>query len=177
MFDKLFGKHNYRRVAPERSTRELMDTRKRLRSELRASIYRYKNKFILCSIAGNTEYGEPLLLATEVSDEQLGLALCDQLLRYRSTEIRNRSKSTLSNWAAFKTSGANSARSFEEHAMFVYVKTINTAIIIEAAPRVSNEKELVAQCSVSNGRVHAEIGAAVRKAIKAAEVLRDAGML
>ena len=177
MFDTLFGRHKNSRVAPERSTRELMDARKRNRSELRASIYRYKDKIILCAVAGNTETGEPLVLATDASDEQLGLALCDQLLQYTPKEDQNRPKSTLSNWEAYKASGAKSARSFEENAMFVYVMTINTAINIEAAPRVSNEQELVAQCSISNGRNHAEMGVAVRKAIRAAEVLRDAGML
>ncbi|UCH47403.1 MAG: hypothetical protein JSU95_15190 [Betaproteobacteria bacterium] len=154
-----------------------MDTKKRLRCELRASIYRYKDKFILCSIAGNTEYGEPLLLGTDISDDKLGLALCDQLLQYKAKEDRDCPKSSLSNWRAFKASGAKSVRSFEENAMFVYVRTINTAINIEAAPRVANEQELVALCSISNGRNHAEVGATVRKAIRAAEVLRDAGML
>jgi hypothetical protein len=177
MLDKLFERHKKSRVASDRSTRELVDARKRNRSELRASIYRYKDKFILCSVAGNTEYGEPLVLATDASDEQLGLALCDQLLQYTTKGNRDRPKSSLSDWEAYKASGAKSARSFEENAMFVYVTTVNTAINIQAAPRVSNEQELVAQCSISNGRTHAEMGATVRKAIKAAEVLRDAGML
>ena len=177
MLDKLFGRHKQARVASGRSTRELTDASKRQRSELRAAIYRYKDKFILCAVAGNTEHGEPLVLGTDASDEQLGLALCDQLLQYAARENRDQPKSSLNDWQAYKASGAKSARSFEENAMFVYVRTVNTAINIQAAPRVSNEQELVAQCSISNGRTHSEIGVAVRKAIRAAEVLRDAGML
>lgn len=166
------------RVSPQRSTRELMDARKRKRCELRASVYLYRNtSFIVCCIADIAEYGEPIVLDANVPDEQLGLGVCNQLLNYKVRINRDLSKSTLDDWPAYQVSGAKSGRSFEENCMFVYVTTINTAINFQASPRLSNEKELVAQCLIANGRDHSEIGAAIRKAIRAAEVLRDAGML
>lgn len=173
-----FSKTKAARVSPQRSTRELMDARKRKRCELRASVYFYSNaRFIVCCIADITEYGEPIVLDADVPDERLGLAVCDQLLNYETRNKRHHSKSTLDDWAAYKASGAKSGRSFEDNCTFVYVTTVNTAIVIEAAPRVTNAQELAARCSIPNGRTHDEIGAAVRKAIKASRVLRDAGML
>ncbi len=173
-----FSKTKAARVSPQRSTRELMDARKRNRCELRASVYLYRHaSFIVCCIADIAEYGEPIVLDADVPDEQLGLGVCDQLLNYKPRINRDLSKSTLEDWPAYQVSGAKSGRSFEENCMFVYVTTINTAINIQASPRLSNEKELVAQCSIANGREHSEMGATIRKAIRAAEVLRDAGML
>ena len=173
-----FSTTRLERVNPERSTRELMDARKRNCCELRASVYLYRNtKFIICCIADIAEYGEPIVLSADVPDEQLGVAVCDQLLNYKPRSNRRPSKSTLDDWAAFKASGAKSGRVFEADCMFVYITTVNTAILIDATPRVSNERDLAARCSISNGYIHAEIGAAVRKSIRAAGVLRDAGML
>lgn len=178
MLDRLFRQGKKPRVAPERSTREITDAKKRLRSELRAAAYFYNDeKFIVCSIANITEYGEPIVLEANASEQQLGVALCDKLLQYQANDNRKQSKSKLEDWAAFKASGAKSGRAFEQNSIYVYVTTINTAINIDAAPRVSNEQDLQARCVVSNGRTHSEIGMALRKAIKAAMVLRNAGML
>lgn len=173
-----FSTRRLERVSPERSTHELMDARKRNRCELRASVYLYRNtKFIICCVADIAEYGEPIVLGADVPDEQLGVAVCDQLLNYKSRSKTRPSKWTLDDWAAYKASGAKSGRAFEADCMFAYITTVNTAILIDAAPRVSNERDLAARCSIPNGYIHAQIGAAVRKAIRAAGVLRDAGML
>ena len=178
MLRDLFKKRTQTRVLPDRSTRELTDCRERFRTELCASIYLYKDeKFIVCSIAGNTEQREPTVLEVSESDEILGLTLCDKLLEFQPREDPNRPGLKLEDWAAYVVSGAKSGRAFESNSIFVYVATINTAIRIEAAPRVTNERELKALCTVTNGQSHSEIGAAVRKAIKAAQLLRSAGAL
>lgn len=178
MLRDLFKKRTQPRVLSDRSTRELTDRKKRLRSELCASVYLYKDsKFIVCSIAGSTEQREPTVLDVSEPDEVLGLTLCDKLLEFQPREDPDRPERKLEDWAAYVASGAKSGRAFESNSIFVYVATINTAIRIEAAPRITNERELKALCTVTNSQSHSEIGAAVRKAVKAAQLLRGAGVL
>ncbi|HEX5635679.1 MAG TPA: hypothetical protein VFY78_01215, partial [Gammaproteobacteria bacterium] len=96
MFEKIFKKKERTRVLPDHSTRELTDTRNKLGSELRASLYLYdEDKFIVCSIAGIVEYGEPIVLDANASDEDLGLALCNKLLEFKPINERDLSNSKL----------------------------------------------------------------------------------
>ena len=178
MFKKFFKKKQSMRVLPDQSTREIADAKTRLGTELRAAIYLYnEDKFIVCSIAGISEFGDPVVLDANVTDEELGLALCDKLLEFQSKTEQDLSKLKLDDWAAYKVSGAKTGKAFEQKCIYLYVRTVNSAINIEAAPRLSNERELRALCTISNGRKHSEVGAAIRKAISAATLLRDAGML
>ncbi|MZR62650.1 hypothetical protein [Alcanivorax sp. DP30] len=178
MLENLFRKKRRMRVLPDQSTREITDAKARLGTELRAALYLYnEDKFIVCSIAGISEFGDPVVLDANATDEALGLALCDKLLAFRMKNDQGLSKLKLDDWSAYKASGAKTGKAFEKKCIYVYVRTVNSAINIEAAPRISNEKELKALCSISNGRKHSEIGAAVRKAIGAATLLRNAGML
>lgn len=178
MFQRFFNSSKTERALPDQSTRELIDAKERVGAELRATLYLYNDeKFIICSVAGISEYGEPAIFDTAVSDQSLGLSLCDKLLQFQRSAGRDISKDTLNDWAAFKASGAKSAKAFEQKSIYVYVTTMNSAIRIEAAPRVTNEENLKALCSISNGRDHSEIGAAIRKAIEASKVLRNVGML
>lgn len=174
IFDLFKNKKNGRAL-PDRSIAEIAEAKERLNSELRAAMYLYDNeKFIVCSITGITEYGEPIVLDVDTSDENLGKALCDKLLDF-SPKCLDGSNYTLSDWKAFKASGAKTARKFENKSVYIYVTTVNAAIIIEAAPRTSNEKNLKARCSTTGK--HVQVGADIRKAIKASKALRDAGML
>lgn len=178
MFRNLFKKESTTRVVPNHSVREISDRKQKLDSELRAAIYLYNDeKFIVCSVAGIAEYGEPVVLDVNTPDNELGLALCDKLLEFKPRNTEDLSKSKLEDWAAFKVSGEKTGKSFEEKSMYVYIKTVKSAINIEASPRVSLEKQLRALCSISNGLSHSEIGNAIRKAVKAATVLRQSGML
>ncbi len=172
------NKENTSRVVPDRSAREIIDLKEKFGTELRTSLYLYNNeRFIVCSIACFAEYGTPKTLDLDTSDDELGLALCDKLLEFRPELEDPRPSRKLTDWAAFKASGAKTVKSFENKSTFVYVRTVNTAIDIEAAPRVTLEKELKARCVISNTSSHSEIGRAIRKAIKAANVLRQASML
>lgn len=178
MFRNLFKKRTQIRVLPGHSTRELTDTKRSRRCELCASLYLYNNeKLIVCSIAGNTEHGEPAVLDVNESDEILGLTLCDKLLEFQPREDRGRPQHKLEDWAAYAISGAKTGKAFKNNSIYVYVSTVNTAIRIEATPIVTNERDLKALCVLSNGQSHTEIGAAIRKAVEAVRLLRNAGAL
>lgn len=178
MFQRFFNSSKAERVLPNQSTNELIDAKEHVGSELQAAVYLYNDeKFIICSIAGISEYGEPAILNAAASDESLGLSLCDRLLQFQRSAERDISKDTLNDWAAFKASGAKTAKAFEQKSIYVYVTTMNSAIRIEAGPRVTNDGSIKALCSISNGRDHSEIGAAIRKAIEATKALRNVGML
>lgn len=178
MFQRFFKSEKSRRALPDQSARELADAKTRLGVELSAALYLYKEeKFIICAIAGIAEYGTPIVLNSDAADEELGLAVCETLLEFKPQSPRDLSNAKLEDWGAFKASGAKTGKSFEKESIYVYVKTANSAIQIEAAPRITNNKCLKALCSISNGREHSEIGESVRKAIEASKVLRNAGLL
>lgn len=179
MFARLFDKnHTLKRVLPDQSVREIVDTKSRIGSELRAALYLFEEKkLIVSAISATVEYGEPIVLDANVEDELLGLTVCDKLLDYSPKNKRDLSKYTLEDWAVYKASGAKTAKYFERESVYVSICTLNSAIQIEASPRVSNFPELKALCSISNGLSHAAIGEAIRRAINASRVLRNASVL
>ena len=178
MLREIFKRKQTDRVIANQSTREIADTRLRLKSELRACLYLYDDaKFIICAIAGVTEHGEPSVLDKSVSDDELGKIICDKLLEYNPKNIARHTEHNLSNWKAYIASGAKSGKAFEKKSYYVYIRTNNSEISIEAKPRITNERNLSAHYSASSGNLHIEIGAATRKAINAAQLLRQAGAL
>ena len=167
-----------RRVLEYQSTREIADAMKRLKCGLRAAVYLYdESRFIISSIAGNTEYGEPVVLDAGVANDELGLAVCDTLLAYKRDNPRRHSAGKLEDWAAFRASGAKSGKAFENKSWYVYVRTINTAMRMEAQPRISNNQDLAAVASLSTGAMHVAIGQALRKAIAGAKALRKENLV
>lgn len=174
----MFRKRNKERAVPYLSVREIADLKKRLGTELRAALYFFDDKtFIFCSIAGFTEIGEPTVLAADTPDETLGLTLCDKLLDFVKDMPNPPPGYANKDWAALVASRAKSARDFESKSVYVYARTVKSAIQIKAAPRISNHKELSATCSLPNGSMHIDIGAAIRRAIQASNALREAGLV
>jgi hypothetical protein len=76
----------------------------------------------------------------------------------------------LTDWPAYQASGAKSVKSFEANSWMIEVDTINTAIVITARPRLSLYSEISVQ-GAANPR-HEDLGAVIRKTLKAAMVLR-----
>ena len=176
MFKNLFSKNKSARATPDGSYVEIANTKKHLGTELRACLYLYnEEKFIISSIAGIAEYGEPALLDVNVSDENLGLTVCDKLLEFQPKNNKDISKNTLEDWLSYKASGAKTGKVFESNSIYVYIQTVNSAIIITASPRVTNNQTLKAKCSAVGD--HYKIGAAIRMAIEASKTLRQAGLL
>ena len=166
------------RVLEYQSTREIADAMKRLKCGLRAAVYLYdESSFIICSISGNTEYGEPVVLAVDAENDPLGLAVCDALLAYQRDNPPDHRASKLTEWAAFGASGAKTVKAFENKSWFIYVQTINTAIRMEARPRISNNSDLVAAATTSTGSMHVGVGQLLRKAIAGARALRKEGLV
>ena len=178
MFVRVFGRREKPRVLEHQSTREIADLKKKIKTELKASIYFFDNsKFIICSIVGSSEYGKPIVLDMNTKDEVLGEALCDALLRFKPQNIVGETIDKASDWEAYIVSGEKICKSFELKSTFIFVNTQNSALDISACPRISNEKRLSAVCSVSTHSLHIEIGSAIRKAIGASHILREAGAL
>ena len=174
-----FGKKaSTERAMPDRSGREIADARARVGRELSATLYLYADRmFILTAITGITESGEPAIFDTDVDDDALGNAACDKLLEYSPGDNRSLKGHTLADWAAYQVSKAKSAKQFERDSIAVSLATLNSALRIEAAPRMSEFPELRALCSISTSATHAEVGQSIRRAIRAVKVLRDAGMV
>ncbi len=179
MFERLLGKsHTLKRVLPDYSVREITDAKSRIGSELRVALYLFEEKkFFVSAISGIAECGDPSALDAIVDDEILGLTVCDKLLEYSPKNKRDLSKYTLEDWAVYKVSGAKTSKYFEHESIYVSIYTLNSALQIEARPHISNVPELTALCSISNASSHSAIGEAIRRAINASRVLRDAGVL
>ena len=166
------------RVLEHQSTREIADAMKRLKCGLRAAVYLYdESRFIISSIAGNTEYGEPVVLENGVPDEDLGLAVCDALLAYKRDDPPGPNRGRLDDWAAYRASGAKTGKAFENNSWYVYVRTVKTAIRMGAGPRTSNNHDLQAVTTKPIGTMHVGIGQALRKAIAGARALRKEGLV
>lgn len=104
------------RVAPNGSWVELADHKKRVNHELRARAYFYDQKgFIVSSVSGISESGEPSILAAHTTDSDLGLCFCDHLLEFNPRDATDsyRGSSKLTDWKAFQVSGAKSVKAFE----------------------------------------------------------------
>ena len=120
MFQNPFKKGKPERALTDHSTRELLDTKQKLGSELRAALYLYNDdKFIVSSIAGIAEYGDPIVLDANTTDESLGLSLCDKLLEFKPRNDQDLSKAKLDDWAAYKASGAKSGKTFDRSWSFL----------------------------------------------------------
>ena len=164
------------RVLPSASHVEIANCRKKLNRELKARLYVYDNtKFIICSVAGIAEVGEPTVLQLDVSESDLGRSVCDHLLQFDPRSPGNLRERKMSDWAAYRVSGAKSMRRFEEKSMMVHFETINLVIRIDAAPRNSLWREISAHGVESPD--HEKLGHTIRRTIKAARILRENGII
>lgn len=157
------------RVTDEGSWVELASRKAAIRSEMRMRLYLYGDHFLLCSVAGNSEVGDPTRVKNDVSDHDLGLLVCDHLLQFQTASPDFTDKK-LTDWPAYRSSGAPSVKAFESKAWMVSVSS-NPSVRIEACPRKTLKPELSALC-ISSER-HSDIGTAVRLALRAAQTLRE----
>jgi hypothetical protein len=82
-----------------------------LRYSAEARLYEYKEKLIVCSVAGIAETESLTALETTVEDAQLGVVALKHLAEY-DAEMRDPSSLRASDWAAFRASKAKSIKSF-----------------------------------------------------------------
>jgi hypothetical protein len=136
----------------------------------------YGERLIICPVAGIAEFGDPTVLPANTNAADLGLCICDHLLQFRPQAPDLRGYVKFRDWKAYQVSGAKSGRHFEENAWFAHIATVATAITVNAGPYKSLHQELTVQGAANHGP-HEEIGGVVLKALEAASILRDNGVI
>lgn len=164
------------RVLPTASYVEVPARRTVIGSELRARLYLHEDRqLLISSVNGIAETGPVTVLATDVDDETLGRTICDHLLAFRPRSPDNMRDQKLTDWPAYKASGAKSVKRFEENAWMVFVDTVNSTVRFEASPYRSHHQAVFAAGRA--GLDHADIGATLKRVLTAAEALRTAGVV
>lgn len=153
---------------------------------LKATVYRYDQKmFLITSIQWkdglSCEFGEPSVLPIDVSNDDLGRTIGEHLLRHESSDPilggspRNMKYSIKKNWPIFVASKAKSMTSFESRSFQVTIEAHLHGLRLDARPRKTLHPSIT---------VHAEVrpeledlGAAVRRVLRGADALRDAGVV
>lgn len=149
--------------------------------ELKAHVYRYAQRHFLVtsimSIPGSVilETGEPSVLPFDVSDEDIGGVICEHLLRHDAREPPNLHDRKLTDWLVFQASGDTSVSGFQTKSSIVTVSTMNLILELEAKPVRSPHPDLCVKAVVQPR--HQELGAAVRIALKAADILQRARII
>lgn len=155
---------------------EIAHYRRSLECELQARLYLYdETTFIVCSVSGISETGEPTMLPPDVSDNDLGCCVCDHLLSFNPKSPENMRTHKVSDWPAYKASGAKSIRAFQERTWRMMLTTSNTTIMIDAAPINTLWHEITAH-GTSLPR-HDNVGRVIRRTLRGAIVLRENGVI
>jgi len=124
------------RVLPDASYVEITKRKKEVREDLKAALYLFEEKLIVSSISGCFEVGEPTVLDANVSDMTLGETICDHLLQFDPNTPRRSQPYKLTDWAAYRVSGAPSVKSFESHCWMVDLSTVgDNSVVVRAQPR------------------------------------------
>lgn len=164
----------YRDLEP----RSLMDRRESLNEmlryrqqiELRVALYAYgEDCFLISATTGIAEAGAPVKLQFTAADSDLGHAIYDLLLQCYA-HPNDVADGSLKNWAVFAASGAKTGKAFESKCTYVTVKTINTAIVLEAVRRSPPSDIYVGQQLSITGDP-AFLGSAVKKLVATLRIL------
>ncbi|MBT9290086.1 hypothetical protein [Prosthecodimorpha staleyi] len=153
---------------------------------LKATVYRYDRKmFLVTSIQWkdglSREFGDPSVLPIDIENEVLNKTICEHLLRHESSNPilggspRGMSYSIKNNWPIFMASKAKSMTSFESRSFQVAIEAHLHGVLLDARPRKTLHPSIT---------VHAEVrpeledlGAAVRRVLRGADALREAGVV
>lgn len=142
---------------------------------LRASLYLYREeRFFLSAVQDFNEYLEPVELAAEVDDAALGEALVERLRAFDPASPTD--CGGMRDWRVLQVSKARSARAFNAQALFVHVATRNSALEFRACPRDATDDALYAGGELGLHATPAEIGATIRKLLRAVRALRAGGL-
>jgi hypothetical protein len=164
------------RVIPEGSYVEVAARKKRLRCDLRARFYfsDEKRRFIISTVSGIAETGDPTVLPEDVSDDELGRVVCDHLLAF-DPKTPASPPGNKTDWPAYRASGARSVTSFESHSWQVLVETVGDSIRVNAAPLKTLHHEISVEGIARPD--HASLGAAIRRALAGAVALRERNLI
>ena len=169
----LFGKFSRKLTVVPPEPERLHQCLERL-GALRASVYLYREeRFFLSAIQDFNEYLEPLELPADVDDATLGEALIDRLRAF--DPVSPVKAGGMKDWRVLQVSKARSGRAFNAQALFVYVESVNAALIFRACPRDSRHAPLYAGIDLGVGATPAQMGATIRTLLQAVRDLRAAG--
>lgn len=157
---------------------ELAARLKALDTPLRATAYAIGDRIIISQSVGvgpELEVGEPIVLTTDIDDEHLGRAICDQLLAFRRGPLPDMRDRKLTDWAAYRASGARSIKQFEAKGYRISLRTVGDSIRLEAAP-ITSLHEAIGVAAIAPPD-HADGGARCRRVLKGAAALRDSGIV
>lgn len=127
--------------------------------------------FIICTLSGIAETGTPTIVSPDVANSELGRNVCDHLLCFDPKSPNNMRDMKLTDWPAYQASKTKSVKGFESNSWMIHADTVNTVIVVEAAPRLSLHAEIRVRGVTTPS--HEDIGATIRKTLAAAMVLRD----
>jgi hypothetical protein len=150
-----------------------------VRYNAEARLYEYEGNFFVCTVHGIAETDSLTMLnadADDADDAALGEAVLRHLAEYSASDGRNHRDAKVSDWMAFKASGSKSIKSFERVLWHVDLAIMNSALMVWARPRLSLKGEIAAYASGSHNLAE-RAGETVRKALAAAKVLREQGVV
>lgn len=167
------------RVLSDRSVRELVDYRDSAGHELSAHIYYLPgSRFIVAPISGvapHVETREVTALEDTCSDEELGRAVCDNLLWHERATPSNLRDHTISDWPAFAASGFKTVLRFQKDSIFITISTINSALRIEARPyNAFNSGDRFVGSGATIHNDHETIGSHIRATLRGVAILQEA---
>jgi hypothetical protein len=172
-----------RRVLADRSGREIADLQAHFGHEIRTTVYFYNGGRVLAAPLTGTpgnihaELRVPLVEREPVSDEHLGYIALQSLLSYSSEPVPSLKDAKLTDWTTFKASGAKSVKAFNSATIAVSLQTAYGGINLEAGPLVPEDSVFAVRAWAPISIVHSELGQLIRKLIRGAEALRDAGVV
>ena len=141
-----------------------------------ARLYEYGDRRFVCSVAGIAETDSLTELNVDAADSDLGQAIVHHLMEYDPQDSRDLRQFRLTDWLAYKRSGARSVKGFESKLWHVDLSLKNGDVTAEARPRLSLKDNISVQ---GTARVHLteQVGRAVRESLEAAKALREAELV
>ncbi len=151
--------------------------------ELRGVIYFYDERRILApALTGrpgdiHAELTEPLVEEEPLPNARVGYMALDTLLRYRPKRVSARKMRKLTDWPTFLASGAQSVKAFNRRAVRISLRTCHGAIELEAACAIKPERTYTVNACVPVSITHEELGQTLRKLVRGANILQEAGLV
>jgi len=171
------------RVVADRSGYEISELEKFFGHSLSCSLYFYEQKRILAAPMTGTpgniyaELREPLVLDEPAPDEDVGFTALQAMLLFDSSPVVIPAKWKATDWLTFQASGAKSLRAFDQASCHVRLKTVDGGgIDIESSWLHLHDSLICARGWVPISIRHSELGQLLRKLVRGARLLRDAGV-
>jgi hypothetical protein len=172
-----------RRVVPDRSGREIVDLVAHYGHELRANVYFHDARQVLAAALTGTpgnlyaELRPPQVEAELVDDERLGAIALHALLSFDSTGVPSMRDYKPTDWSTYQASGAPSVKAFNRTTIAVSLETMHGTIRIEAASLLPGDSVFAVRALAPVSVVHSEMGQLLRRVVRGAQALRDAGVM